>query len=264
VNHPQALPKFLISSFVKKRDTGLVQQFLIPASTTFQIRGGSASVVCDTKYPFGQTLQYTIVSSSSWDFFIRIPGWATPASTIHDGKTTKPLLPDTDGLYRVEVSPGTSHLTVTLDMEVRVVTRANNTVAIYRGPLLYALDIEYNVTSSPALNWTDRLPLPTNETFPNVHDHQYLPVSTATWAIGIDPSKIEVHDESAGEQILANPIFTRGGPPIYIEVAASQVVWAEDHGTAAIPPTTLELVGEYCTIGTLRKCKAAYGTVSYH
>jgi hypothetical protein len=244
VNHPQALPKFLISSFVKKGKSGLVHQHLIPASASIEIQGGKASISCDTNYPFGQTLQYTIHSTASWIFYIRVPGWATSSSTIKIGKQSQSLSADKDGLQKVDIGKGLTHITVTFGLEVRVVPRENNTVAIYRGALLYALDIDYNISSSIPLNWTDRAPLPAFEFDSRVQDHEYVPVTENSWAIGIDVSQITVHDTSDSCTNLANPIFGRGGPPVYMEVAASQIVWPEDKGTASLPPANPQLVGE--------------------
>lgn len=244
VNHPQALPKFLVATFVRKGNSGLVHQFLIPASTTLHIAGGTSSIRCDTKYPFGQVLDYMIKSTTSWDFYIRVPGWATASSTIQINGRTQALSPDLNGLHKVRIRLGSTFISVSLGIEVRIVPQANNTVAVYRGALLYALDIEYNISSTTPLNWTDRADLPFSETDPRAQDHKYLPMSPDSWAVAIDVSQITVHDNSANQKKLPNPIFVRGAPPVYLEVAASKIVWALDKGTAGLPPDNPVLVGD--------------------
>ena len=41
-------------------------------------------------------------------------------------------------------------MSVSLDMPVQVVERSNGSVAVIRGPLNYAVEIEYNTTSTEA------------------------------------------------------------------------------------------------------------------
>lgn len=235
-----------------------MHQHLIPASAKIQISGGQASIRCETDYPFGQTLQYTIESQTSWDFYIRVPGWVTSASTSSGGKP-QPLSADEDGLHKVKITPGITHLVVTFGIEVRVVPLSDNTVAIYRGALLYALDIDYDISSSVPLNWTDRTPLPASEFDLRVHDHEYTPVVADSWAIGIDASNITVHDSSLNHPSLTSPIFARGGPPVYMEVVASRITWPEDKGAAGLPPASPELVGEPFTARLV-----PYGSAKLH
>lgn len=122
----------------------------------------------DTIYPFGDTLVYTITARSSFDFYIRIPSWTVLAlsSISVDGKKAGALTPDENSLQKVAVKSGKTTVKVKLGMEVNVVTRGSGGVAVYRGPLLYALDLEYSSESFQPLNWTDTQPLPGEEVPP--------------------------------------------------------------------------------------------------
>ena len=245
MNHPQAFPKFLASAYVRKGGLGIVHQFLVPSTVKTMINGRVVTIACRTKYPFGQVLSYSVESATPFDFYIRVPEWAGSGSTITTTDSDTPLLlePNTEGLYKVAVRPGSSEFSVNFNAEVRVVPRPNNTVAIYRGSLLYALEFDYSITETPALNWTDRTPLPQDQITSNVHDHEILPVSVDSWSVAIDPSQIVVHDDSALDGSLQNPIYTNGGPPVYLSVAASQINWPENDGTAGLPPSTPQLLG---------------------
>jgi len=145
-----------------------------------------------------------------------------------------------EGLFHVSVDPGTSNFTVTLGAEVRTVQRGNNTVGVYRGALLYSLDIDFNTSSHQALEYSTRTPLPENQTVPQSVDHEYIP--STPWAVGIDPSQIVVRQTN--ESQLKNPIFERGAPPIYLEVTASEVLWPLNDGTASVPSDNVTVIGE--------------------
>lgn len=120
----------------------------------------------DTIYPFGDTLVYTITARSSFDFYIRIPSWTVLASSsisVDGKKAPAALTPDENSLQKVAVRSGKTTVKVKLGMEVNVVTRGSGGVAVYRGPLLYALDLEYSSESFQPLNWIDTQPLPEEE-----------------------------------------------------------------------------------------------------
>lgn len=245
MNHPQAFPKFLASAYVRKGSSGVVHQFLVPSTVNTAINGRDVTITCQTKYPFGQTLNYHIDSATPFNFYIRVPDWAASGSMITTTDSDVPSLleANSESLYKVAVRPGRTDFTVDLHTEIRIVPRQNNTVAIYRGALLYALQFDYNIAQTPVLNWTDRTPLPADQIVPNVHDHEILPVSVDSWSVAIDPSQIVVHDDSTLDEPLKNPIYTSGAPPVYMSVVASKINWPENDGTASLPPSSPQLLG---------------------
>ena len=191
-------------------------------------------VNCNTNYPFSEQLSYTIESKTDFDFFVRIPEWTIKEDgsiTIGNGEA-KPLSPTDDGLQRVEIMKGSTELTVSLPMEIRTVTR-DNSVAFYRGPLLYAAEIEHNATKFSPLDFSSREPLPENELHPDAYDVIFKPV--AEWKFAVDPSTVKLNkgDEAAE---LPNPIFVSDGPPTSLEVDAYPIEWLVENGTAASPP----------------------------
>ncbi|GAB7354591.1 hypothetical protein MBLNU459_g5034t1 [Dothideomycetes sp. NU459] len=242
VNHPQAYPKFVISSFVRKGMTGLVHQFLVPAIVTTAIDGGSTRVQCVTLYPFGTTLTYTITTERPFDFFTRIPAWATSQSLMRQNNATYTLSIGNTSLHHVSVAAGSTTFSIELNMTPRVVWRANSTAAIYLGALLYALDINALTTTTPSLNWTDQKPLASNQTYAHVHDHVITPVTNDSWAIAIDPSKIIVQ-EAPGDT-LSSPVIAFDAPPVILSVAATRIQWNLSEGTADLPPIDPQPVGE--------------------
>ena len=110
-------------------------------------------VTVDTLYPFGSTLTYNITASDPFTFYIRIPAWAQNGSSISvNGASASSLSPDANSaLQSVPVGSGETSVQLYLDMQVEIEERANNSIAIYRGPLLYAVEIAHNETETTAL-----------------------------------------------------------------------------------------------------------------
>lgn len=193
-----------------------------------------SAVDCQTNYPFSDVLSYTIESDVDFKFFIRVPEWTLTDEatiTIGDGEA-QALEPNEDSLQQVSIMAGTTAVSITLPMAIRTVERGGG-VAFYRGPLLYASDIEYTETVSPATDFGTREPLPDNLSHPDAYDVIYEPVGA--WQFAVDPSTVTViqGDEEAE---LPNPIFVNDGPPTSLEVEAYPIEWPISNGTAANPP----------------------------
>ena len=231
-----------MSSFVSTPHSGIVQMFLIPAKVSTKIKGKKVDIECDTAYPFGSVLKYKIHSKASFDFFVRIPDWALPTTSIKvNGGYAKSIRPSEASLQKVEISPGTTSIEINLDAETVVIPKPNNTVTIYHGALLYALDIDYTTTAYPARNWSSREPIPADETDPRALDHTLTP--TTPWKVAIDPSQLRFESSLKDGKKLPNPIFARGAPPVAIWVAAQEIEWPESKGTADLPPDPVESIG---------------------
>lgn len=251
VNHPQAYPKFLANSFVGTEDGGLAHVFLSPGSATVKLGDNNpVSVTADTTYPFGFSIKYQVTAESDFSFYVRIPTWASEASTIQapGSDSAVPLSPSDRGLQKVEIPGGgaTSTFTVTLDTEPRVEEPSEGTVAVYYGALLYSLAIEYEQTEMAAYNYNPPYgPLPENTT--NAHSHDYALTPTTPWNVAIDPSQITVvasHNISSSSYELPSPIWDLGAPPVELRIAAVEIDWPVDHDTAGLPPTNPAITGE--------------------
>ncbi|KAI9667654.1 MAG: hypothetical protein M1821_000471 [Bathelium mastoideum] len=247
VNHPQGYPKFLANSFVSTQDGGLAHAFLIPSALTTTLDGNnSVSISTNTTYPFSHTITYDISATSPFNFYIRIPTWAGDNSTISGSAnaSTMAVSPSAQGLQKVEVPDGQgTSVTLKLEASPRVVTRANNTAAIYYGPLLYALAIEYQSTSTAPINYYTENVLPANTTDSHTHDYSITP--TSPWNIAIDPSQIKVVQPNAtSSSDLPNPIWDLGAPPVELRVAAVEIDWPVAFDTAADPPANPSATGQ--------------------
>lgn len=234
VNHPQGLPKFVQSSFVKSGDSGLVHALLTPATVTTTIAGCKVTVDCQTKYPFDDILVYNIQADTPFDFFVRVPSWAKDSLLT----STTCNLPQSDdpstGLRKVHISPGNTTLTYTIMTDdVRIKPLANDTIAIYRGQLLYALEIGADITSGPPKHYRNQTLLPPGSP-PQALD--YTMISTTAWNVAIDPSTIEYHPRTDRSAPLPMPIFAAGNPDMYMAAQACLIDWPVFNGSVPGTP----------------------------
>ncbi|KAJ8691204.1 hypothetical protein PTI98_010801 [Pleurotus ostreatus] len=251
VNHPQAYPKFWANSFVTDANgTSLIHAFLGPA--TFSGRLGSSNrveVTVDTLYPFGPSLTYTVSARQAFDFKIRVPDWAQSGKStisLNNGRAAR-LNVDASSFHIVKVPARTTTFKVTLDMPTTIEARPNGAIAVNRGPLLYAIDLQFNDTVTPgqrsaqALNDVRRLYPNAPEDFLTAFDnhtqaHTLLP--TGEWRLAIDASSIRVIDKSADISELPFYAWAADSSPVSMTADACQIEWGLTKGTASTPPTS--------------------------
>lgn len=242
VNHPQGWPKFLSSSWVRVGRSGVAHVLLSPSSINATIFNSSVTIVCNTAYPFLDHLSYTITTTKPITLYVRVPQWAGPtySDTTITVNNTSPFSvnPNTEtGLHAISLCPGTTHISYNLPSSIRAESRANETVAIYKGPLLYALEVSHTNTST----------LPKTPAGDSMYASDYAPAecrdyefhNTSAWNYAIDPSSLryvlpqpweakKMKDgvaAAAAADELPNPIWTSGAAPGYIEVEGCKINW---------------------------------------
>ncbi|KAL7272742.1 hypothetical protein RUND412_004442 [Rhizina undulata] len=248
VNHPQGYPKFLASSFVKKGSNGLAHILLSPSVVKTTLNGGSnaVEVTSDTIYPFGDTLTYSITAQQAFDFYIRIPDWvvlSTSTISVSNRQVSK-ISPDSSTmLQKVSVSSGNTKIIVVLGSEIRTVQRDYNTVGVYRGALLYALDIPYTIEQHAPISWETLTTLDTSSTDPG-HTYDHVLTPTGNWNYAIDPSTLSIKTDSRSNTTLENPIWAPQAPPVSLSAMACLVEWADVEGSADLPPSAPVCIGD--------------------
>ncbi|KAI0534253.1 duf1680 domain-containing protein [Xylaria digitata] len=240
VNHPQGYSKFLANSFVGTEGGGIAHVFLSPGSVTTTLDGNEVTISVDTKYPFAMDLSYSISADDDFTFYVRIPSWADPSSTVTgpSGDSTN-ISPTDAGLQKFDVPKGESSISINIQTEPRVVERANNTAAVYYGPLLYSLALEFNETTQKPIAYNMSFLEPSSTT-PQTRDH--IVETTDLWNIAIDPSQIKVVQSDAAK--LANPVWALGAPPVELRVAATEIDWPIAWDTPADPPLNPQAKGK--------------------
>lgn len=235
VNHPQGLPKYVMAMYGKSGDNGIVHAHLGPAKVTTSLGSGGVTVDCQTDYPFGDTLTYTVDAASDFDLFIRVPSWATNESNIQvGGSDASPLSPDdTTGLHKVSLPAGSSKVTYKLGSVIRTEARINDAIAVFNGALLYALEIANSNSSDAPLRYNSEELYP--DPAPESRDWMYY--NESAWNLAVDPTSF-VYKTVEGRDGLPNPIWAPGGPPGWIEAKACQIEWPLYRGVTpgAVPP----------------------------
>lgn len=219
VNYGQGYPKFISNSWVRV-DSGLGHALLSPSKIKTTVNNGTVSIICETLYPFENTFSYIIDAEADFDFYVRVPEWATgfiiiPISGILVRGGRK-------GMQKIPVNAGRSYVTYIIETRLRTEPRPGNAVAVFHGNLLYALDVGFSQTSSyphaygnPKGPGLDYLP------FKELRD--YYITNTKPWNVAIDPSTMNYH--GVGFEGLSNPIFEQGAPPNFVTVDGCEVKW---------------------------------------
>ena len=276
VNMPQGLPKFLSASFVRVGENGIGHALLGPAQVvTNTLSNTSVTISCDTDYPFGPVLHYSITSSAPFTLHLRVPSWYVPENSsisINDNGAVYPLTPDPrTGMNLIFLPAGNSTVTYALGATIQVLPRANSTVAVYHGSLLYALDIGQTMTAlAPNLynvSYADGDPyhVGTPSLPPEVHDFAFT--NTTPWNIAIDPSTLVFHTTAnvTNNTALPNPIFEYGAPPTYITGKGCQVAWPLYKGLPApLPALAKGIKHRNCTGNITDVILRPYGSLKVH
>ncbi|KAK0450414.1 uncharacterized protein EV420DRAFT_753695 [Desarmillaria tabescens] len=237
VNHPQGYPKFITNSFLTTADqSSLVQAYLGPLKTSTTLTGNNVvTVTVDTLYPFGDTLSYTVTASRRFTFYVRIPSWVVGGTIATNGGSTKPVSPS-NGLFAINIPSGTTKFVLNLPAEITTESRLHGAVALHRGPLHYALDINFNKTVIKA-----------NAVEPRAADYELD--ATSAWAYAIDPSTAKYVYAPPANGVLPSPIFDEGLPPGSITVSACSINWGLAGDTfVSVPPTKPRCIGSVETI----------------
>ena len=257
VDFSQGYPKFLAASFVRDGHDGLAHVLLGPAEVnTKTLTQHHVRIKCNTNYPFSHRLEYHIQTKSPFHFSFRVPSWTVlQTSSLHVNGKPSTLEPDPEtGLHRMLLGKGTHRVQVEFGAQIRVEKRANDTVSIYHGALLYALPIYGDYYASRPARY------PGSTAPPEANDWTILP--STPWNFAIDPSTVFFYEYLNREEPLPNPIWQEDGPPVSISVMACQIDWTlTDGGYAPIPP---QLGKRNCTSRVVMVELKPYGSAKLH
>lgn len=242
--------------------------------------GVPVNITCVTSYPFGHTFEYSLTASGPFDFYVRVPDWADPStSTIAINGKSAAVSPDLQsGMTKLSILEGITTVSYVLNTpSVRVVARANSSVAIYHGAILYALDVGQSVVplapdSFIPINYVHEDFAPYTNRMPTdlppipVQAHDYSFTNTRPWNIAIDVSTVEFHtgqDNEGGAANLPSPLWTPEGPPTYITARGCQIDWPIISGVPA--PVPLPTNGKRnCTSPAMNITLRPYGSLKIH
>jgi uncharacterized protein len=144
-NFHQGWPKLVSHLWMATPDHGLAVVAYGPSTvqTTVGEAATPITLALETEYPFDGTIRITMTQGEPVTFpmRLRVPGWATEGmrAQVNGEAPTTWRSPGFHTLVR-QWQTG-DHLTLTLPLPVRAVTRNRNAVTLLRGPLVLALKI---------------------------------------------------------------------------------------------------------------------------
>lgn len=193
-------------------------QYFDSASSALVLGDGSkVSVAVKTAYPFDETVSFTIKSEKAFSFELRIPAWCKGATVVAGGASAglaeSTLLPS-GTMHAVPIAAGSSTVTLTLPLKVRVARRpayainASHSVDtkaanVYVGPVLYAAPRDFTLDHSKPYDDTPGL-LPVGQ----AHGQNNYLLGTGNWSFAL-----RISDDSAPERDLIYETVNVPAPP---------------------------------------------------
>jgi hypothetical protein len=240
-------------SYLRNGKNGLIHALLSPGKVTTKINNKAVTIDCQTDYPFNTSLSYTIDTETPFDFYIRVPKWSTG---IKINNAPAPIDTKT-GLTKISIKSGNTTLNFDIGMEIRTESRANDTIAVYRGPILYSLHIDPIITSSPPHYYDTQQEWAEGSYPPQMQDHSMT--NGTEWNVAIDPSTLRFH---SGNGSLPSPTFDDGKLPMYVTAKACLIDWPLYKG--AVPASPPALGARVCIGDHFAATLRPYGSSKLH
>jgi hypothetical protein len=143
-NMHQGWPKFVQNLWYATDDGGFAALVYSPCSLETRLPGGvTVRIREETEYPFEEQVRFRIEPSAPVEFplRLRIPDWATAVELDLNGQGQAVESRERIMTFRRIWKPG-DQLTVRFAAQTRVSRWAENSVAVERGPLVYALRMQ--------------------------------------------------------------------------------------------------------------------------
>lgn len=141
-NYHQGFPKFASHQWLQAQD-GVMIAYYAPSKLNTTINGIATTIIQKTDYPFKSTIDVIVECEQDNDFalYLRVPAWCkNPVITINQENYTV----NSQGYFKLNrkwEKQTTIH--IDLNMELRCEYGINNSVNVFRGPLLLALPLAY-------------------------------------------------------------------------------------------------------------------------
>ncbi|MGC8638274.1 MAG: beta-L-arabinofuranosidase domain-containing protein [Isosphaeraceae bacterium] len=236
-NMHQGWPKFTSSLWMKSSDGGLAAIAYAPCVVETTIKGKPVKLEVKTDYPFRETVQIsvTVKEPMSFPIHLRAPGWtkevvvqAPDVVLSHAGTRVRAdsmVFELKEGARFLAFSGewnGAKTMTLRLPMPVQLYHGFNNSVAIQRGPLVYALKI--------GAEWKKV------KDNPRFADWEVHPTTPWNYALSLDRDQPR-RSLRFEERPMQCPPFSPDGAPMIAHVQGRRYSgWKLEKGAAAPPP----------------------------
>lgn len=221
-NMHQGWPKFVKSLWYRESDSEVVSMVFAPCRLETEAQGKKLCIREETEYPFKEKITYQVEDAShdELEFKIRIPGWCSAYKIYKNGICVKEDKNREKTGEVVSVCRGIQtgdKIEAVFSMEIEKSHWFHNSVAIERGPLVYALDMKER--------WE------TVKIVAGVRDYEVYPESAWNYALE-ENSSFEMQENHVGE----TP-FSKECPPIRLRTRGRRLdSWKIDNNSAGILP----------------------------
>jgi hypothetical protein len=219
-NFHQGWPKLVKSLWMATPEDGLAAVAYGPSIVSTRLGDATVTIVEDTDYPFRDDIRLAISTTAATRFplVLRIPQWAT-AATVQVGATQPQPAPAGSFYTITRTWRSGDAVVVCLPMPPRLEPRPHNSLAVLRGPLVFALKMgeEFRLLSGdpPRADW-------------EVH-----PTTPWNYALAA-PSPASFVARAAP---IARVPFAPDGAPVTLTTRARRLPqWGMHHNSAAAPP----------------------------
>ncbi len=143
-NMHQGWPKFAQHLWFATPDRGLAAVIYGPSKVSTEVANGQKVTIREeTRYPFEETIRFKIEVAKPVRFplHLRVPGWCEKATILVNGKPHAEACGPSMGKIERTWRDG-DRVELTLPMSIATSRWVENSIAVERGPLVYALKIE--------------------------------------------------------------------------------------------------------------------------
>ncbi len=225
-NMHQGWPKYAASLWMATAKEGLAAVAYGPSKVTAAVRGGTpVTIVEDTGYPFRDKITLTVspASSVSFPLELRIPAWAADARVTVNGKKVTGVRPGTFHVIERQWRGG-DKVELVFPMQPRVSRWFHNSVAVERGPLVFALKI-----GEEWKKYKDR---------PQAPDWEVHPTTPWNYGLIVD-TKNPARSFRVEEKPIGECPFSPEGAPVVLEAKGRRIpAWTIMNDSAGPLPTS--------------------------
>jgi len=230
-NMHQGWPKFASHLWMQTGDGGIAAVAYAPSRLTTTIKQVPVSIELVTDYPFSGSLRIVVQTPKpvSFPLYLRVPRWVESGALSLQGQGKgfkKDLHQAKAGAARFETITrewqGTTEVLMTFEMPVRTEKRYNNALALWRGPLVFSLNIGEDwkkiAGEEPHADW------------------EVLPTTPWNYGLAIDENSLKKAVTVETRSVAGNP-FDPSQAPVVMKVKGRRIPqWDLEKNAAAPPP----------------------------
>lgn len=214
-NMHQGWPKMLKSLWYLQENDTLVSMVLAPNKLRTNIEGREVEIHMETEYPFQGSIRYHVNKCGGMKLKIRIPGWCDRYQLTKNGEGYSKA--EKEGFVLIDKISDGDEIEIKFEMGIKKSLWYHNSMAIERGPLVYALDIpeEWNCVRDIS----------------GVRDYEIYPAGAWNYALPWDVT-FDVEEKQAG----VVP-FSKSEPPVVLKGKGKRLdEWKEEKNNAGTLP----------------------------